>query len=72
MTGYLEPLYYLLLSWPQQKKAEEKVAVMVWLHGGGFFSGGGHEYLPYVLMNHDIVLVVLQFRLGTLGKSHNT
>nr|XP_027220024.1 pyrethroid hydrolase Ces2a-like [Penaeus vannamei] len=61
-----EDCLYLNVFTPKQKKAEEKVAVMVWLHGGGFFSGGGHEYLPYVLMNHDIVLVVLQFRLGTL------
>ncbi|XP_069989027.1 esterase E4 isoform X2 [Penaeus vannamei] len=61
-----EDCLYLNVFTPK-KKAEEKVAVMVWLHGGGFFSGGGHEYLPYVLMNHDIVLVVLQFRLGTLG-----
>lgn len=41
---------------------------MVWIHGGGFFAGGAHEYLPHVLMNHDIVLVVVQYRLGILGE----
>ncbi|XP_045613397.1 juvenile hormone esterase isoform X2 [Procambarus clarkii] len=41
--------------------------VMVYIHGGGFFSGGTNEYLPHALLNHDIVLVVLQYRLGTLG-----
>ncbi|XP_037784824.1 esterase FE4-like isoform X2 [Penaeus monodon] len=62
-----EDCLYLNVFTPKSKKPEERLPVMVWLHGGGFFSGGGHEYLPHVLMNHDIVLVVLQFRLGTLG-----
>lgn len=41
---------------------------MVWIHGGAFIAGSSHEYLPQVLMNHDIVLVVLQYRLGIMGK----
>ncbi|XP_071527813.1 uncharacterized protein [Panulirus ornatus] len=42
--------------------------VMVWLHGGAFQSGGGEDlYAPLPLMTKDIVLVAVQFRLGTLG-----
>ncbi|XP_045131337.1 juvenile hormone esterase-like isoform X2 [Portunus trituberculatus] len=50
-------------------KVEEiaKLPVMVWLHGGGFVRGSGNEYLPHVLLDHDIVLVVVQYRLGVLG-----
>ncbi|XP_064086946.1 carboxylic ester hydrolase-like isoform X2 [Macrobrachium nipponense] len=41
--------------------------VLVFVHGGGFFSGGTADYLPHVLMNEEIVFVTLQYRLGILG-----
>ncbi|ROT76101.1 JHE-like carboxylesterase 2, partial [Penaeus vannamei] len=42
--------------------------VMVWLHGGGFLVGGSEEqYPPMPLLKRDVVLVVPQYRLGTLG-----
>ncbi|KAK8372884.1 hypothetical protein O3P69_007822 [Scylla paramamosain] len=41
--------------------------VMVWLHGGRFTHGSAQEYPPHVLLDHDIVLVVVQYRLGVLG-----
>lgn len=41
---------------------------MVWIHGGAYLAGGAYEYRPHVLMNHDIVLVVLQYRVGIMGK----
>lgn len=42
---------------------------MVFIHGGGFVSGTGLEHEPYVLLDHDVVLVVVQYRLGILGRS---
>lgn len=53
----------------QGREPEERLPVMVWIHGGGYFSGAAVEYQPQVLMNHDVVLVVVQYRLGILGKS---
>lgn len=42
--------------------------VMVWIHGGSFQNGGGEQlYPPLPLMTKDIVLVAVQYRLGTLG-----
>jgi len=41
--------------------------VMFWIHGGSFRSGQALEYLPGRFMEHDIVLVVIQYRLGPLG-----
>lgn len=41
--------------------------VMVWFHGGGFYLGAAEEYLPHTFLDHDIVLVVVQYRLGYLG-----
>ena len=41
---------------------------MFWIHGGGFSLGHALEYLPNRYMEHDIVLVAIQYRLGPLGE----
>lgn len=41
---------------------------MVWIHGGSFRSGQSLEYQPIRYMEKDIVLVVIQYRLGPIGK----
>lgn len=45
-------------------------AVMVWIHPGGFISGSGDDdtYGPDYLIDKDVVLVTLNYRLGMLGK----
>lgn len=44
--------------------------VMVFIHGGGFYTGSNESRLlgPKYLMTADIVLVVINYRLGILGK----
>ncbi|XP_045596993.2 venom carboxylesterase-6 isoform X1 [Procambarus clarkii] len=49
--------HYMLTGFP----------VMVWIHGGAFSMGGADEYSPSVLLTRDVILVTLQYRLGTLG-----
>ncbi|XP_063590538.1 cholinesterase 2-like [Penaeus indicus] len=61
-----EDCLYLNVFTPKMEPVE-RLPVMVWIHGGGFFAGGAYEYLPHVLMDHDIVLVVVQYRLGIMG-----
>ena len=44
--------------------------VMVWIHGGAFLYGSGHETLPdrqEIVNRGDIVLVSLNYRLGPMG-----
>jgi para-nitrobenzyl esterase len=42
--------------------------VMVWIHGGGFVNGGGDVYNARELTSRgDIVVVTINYRLGTLG-----
>lgn len=45
---------------------------MVWIHGGSFSVGSGNGesdlYGPGYLLNRDIVLVTINYRLGPLGK----
>lgn len=48
--------------------------VMVWIHGGGFISGSGNGesnlYGPNYIMDRDVVLVTINYRLGALGKHY--
>ncbi|XP_035917686.1 uncharacterized protein LOC118514712 [Anopheles stephensi] len=43
--------------------------VMVWIHGGGFYTGSANSdfYGPEFLLQHGVVLVTLNYRLGPLG-----
>jgi len=41
----------------------------VWFHGGGFVSGAGSFYGPEHLLDEDIVLVTVNYRLGPIGKA---
>lgn len=41
---------------------------MAFIHGGAFFSGSGIMYGPNYLMDEDIVLVTINYRLGAFGK----
>ncbi|CAK9802975.1 Juvenile hormone esterase [Anthophora plagiata] len=43
--------------------------VMVWIYGGSFRSGEGGEstYGPRFLMEHDVVVVTFNYRIGILG-----
>jgi carboxylesterase type B len=42
--------------------------VMVYLHGGGWLAGTGSYVGPQLLLDRDLVLVTLNYRLGPLGK----
>ncbi len=46
----------------------QDLPVMVWIHGGAFvFGNGGGEYDPTRLVDKDVVVVTLNYRLGNLG-----
>ncbi|XP_067007344.2 juvenile hormone esterase [Anabrus simplex] len=44
-------------------------AVMVWIHGGAFIAGSGSTlmYGPDYLVEEDVVVVTINYRLGVLG-----
>lgn len=62
-----EDCLYLNVFTHKPNEVEAKSPVMVYIHGGGYFGGGTSRHPPYVLMNEDIVLVTIQYRLGILG-----
>ncbi|XP_060524434.1 uncharacterized protein LOC132700874 [Cylas formicarius] len=52
-------------SWEQS----EKLPVMVWIYGGGFIAGSGvyKYYGPDYLLEEDVIVVTLNYRLGPFG-----
>ena len=45
----------------------DDLPVMVWFHGGGFLSGQASMYGPEHLLDKDVILVTVNYRLGPLG-----
>ena len=41
--------------------------VMVWIHGGSLLVGESNEYNPIKLVQHGVVVVTINYRLGALG-----
>jgi para-nitrobenzyl esterase len=55
--------------WTPAKGANDRLPVMVWIHGGGFQAGAGaenrHDGEPFARKN--VVLVSVNYRLGVFG-----
>uniref|UniRef100_A0A224XKE7 Putative fatty acyl-coa hydrolase medium chain n=1 Tax=Panstrongylus lignarius TaxID=156445 RepID=A0A224XKE7_9HEMI len=41
--------------------------VLVWIHGGNFKTGSASQYVPTHLVKKGVVVVTVQYRLGSLG-----
>ncbi|KAJ9592676.1 hypothetical protein L9F63_015648, partial [Diploptera punctata] len=67
VTGQ-EDCLYLNVYTPKMGKLEP-LDVMFWIHGGGWQSGTGssNTYGPQYLLDKDIILVTINYRLGPLG-----
>jgi para-nitrobenzyl esterase len=57
--------------WTSEINGSHKRPVMVFMHGGGFSGGSGHDLLSYdgesLARNHDVVVVNHNHRLNVLG-----
>ncbi|XP_011185054.2 uncharacterized protein LOC105213718 [Zeugodacus cucurbitae] len=64
-----EDCLYLNVYTPEKPRSSKPLPVMVNIHGGGFISGTGmcKLYAPDYLLDHDIILVSGNYRLGPLG-----
>jgi para-nitrobenzyl esterase len=52
----------------QEQARDSRIAVMVWIHGGGNTLGGSSAAEPYRFAREEnLVVVSLQYRLGLLG-----
>nr|AHJ81351.1 carboxylesterase [Locusta migratoria] len=59
----------LFLNVYEPEVTSSNLPVIVYIHGGGFFSGSGtfNDVGPHYFMDQDIVLVTINYRLGPLG-----
>jgi len=64
-----EDCLYINVYTPERPRINGSLPVMVWFHGGGWQCGSGISsfYGPDFLLDHDIVLISANFRLGPLG-----
>ncbi|QDV47477.1 Para-nitrobenzyl esterase [Stieleria neptunia] len=55
--------------WTNRVRKQDKRPVMVWIHGGGFAQGSGHQggYDGTQLAKRGAVVVTIHYRLGALG-----
>jgi len=69
ITGQ-EDCLHLHVYVPETGKVNQtSLPVMVWIHGGGFFAGSASPsfYGPEHLLDHDIILVSINYRVGPLS-----
>ncbi|XP_041273042.1 fatty acyl-CoA hydrolase precursor, medium chain-like [Onychostruthus taczanowskii] len=63
-----EDCLYLNVYTPVSTGKQEKLPVMVWIHGGGLVFGAGSSYDGSALAAFDnVVVVTIQYRLGIAG-----
>src|ERR1700733_9002653 len=52
---------------PAKATAASNLPVMVWIHGGAFTSGSGRDFDGSALVQHGVVVVTINYRLGYFG-----
>lgn len=55
--------------WTPSKRVNEKLPVAVWIHGGAFMGGFGHEkeFDGQYYCEQGVILVTINYRLGVMG-----
>ncbi|XP_068082754.1 acetylcholinesterase isoform X2 [Anabrus simplex] len=67
--GDLEDCLFLDVYSPKVNNAS-KLPVLFYIHGGAFSAGSSQRVKPGFLLEHDMVIVATQYRLGPLGFLH--
>lgn len=63
-----EDCLFLNIYRPANVKGNSRLAVMVWIHGGGLYQGSGAVFDSSVLASYnDVIVVTINYRLGLLG-----
>jgi para-nitrobenzyl esterase len=62
-----EDCLYLNLYVPADAKANSKLPVMVWIHGGAFVFGSGSAYDGTHFAQQGVIVVTVNYRLGRAG-----
>ncbi|XP_063708884.1 juvenile hormone esterase-like [Culicoides brevitarsis] len=64
-----EDCLFLNVYTPPNINPNKKYPVMFWIHGGGFYGGSGDFdlYGPEMLVEQEVIVVTINYRLGLLG-----
>ncbi|XP_057652545.1 juvenile hormone esterase-like isoform X1 [Diorhabda carinulata] len=64
-----EDCLYLNVYTPKNPSNNSSLPVLIYIHGGGFVSGSGNFdfFGPHYFMEHNIILVTPNYRLGPFG-----
>jgi carboxylesterase type B len=54
----------------QLPDGNEGLPVVMWIHGGGYRRGSASQYGVRHLVNKKVVVVTIQYRLGSLGEAY--
>ncbi|KAK7079164.1 Carboxylesterase 5A [Halocaridina rubra] len=67
ITAGREDCLHLSIYTPLLPDGQTKLPVMVWIHGGAYTMGDANLYVPSKLMDRNVMVVVVQYRLSTFG-----
>ena len=62
-----EDCLYLNVFEPAGTRANAKLPVMLWIHGGAFVDGESDDYDPDRMVARGVIVVTINYRLGYLG-----
>uniref|UniRef100_T1H0G8 Carboxylic ester hydrolase n=1 Tax=Megaselia scalaris TaxID=36166 RepID=T1H0G8_MEGSC len=67
--GNEDCLFLNVYTPPLENITNSGLSVMVWYHGGAWFAGSNNHlfYGPEYILDHDIILITVNYRLGALG-----
>lgn len=66
-----EDCLYLNIYVPVREGNKTPMPVFFWIHGGAFRFGTGMTMGGKYLMDYDVILVTINYRLGPMGTSFN-
>jgi len=66
-VGGSEDCLYLNIYTKSMDKISKKLPVMIWIHGGGFTDGAAKDYASTTLIDKDVIVVTINYRLGGFG-----
>ncbi|KAL7637557.1 UNVERIFIED_CONTAM: hypothetical protein RMT77_012285 [Armadillidium vulgare] len=62
-----EDCLYLNIYTSKPNRVDASLPVMVFIHGGAFVGGGSSYYGGKALLDEEVVLVIIQYRVGVFG-----
>lgn len=54
---------------PNTATSQNRLPVMLWIHGGAFIKGSGNraQFAPDFLIRHNVIIISINYRLGPYG-----